>query len=487
MSTTPNTDAPPGSPSLRRGAIGLTESVVFAIAGAAPGQVIAVSLSALVIASAYGGIGTMLIATAAMLCIAVSFQRLNLWEQNAGGSFSWVARALNPYIGFLIGWVMLVGYVLTVLLSVITLGPSILGVLGVDTSHAWGTIFIAVTVGAFLTVVSARGLELSARFQLIIGAIQYLILGAFAVMAFYWVFIAKKPGTVAPSMEWLSPSGHGGGSLAAGMIVAVFFFACWDVGIYLNEETERPQRNPGKAALIAVAALAGIYIVMIAAFQGVVPQEDLEAHSENAVSYIAGVMTGGLGERIMSFAVALSVVAGTQAVIVATARIAFSMARDQVLPSALGKVSERYKTPVVATVGCGVVSIVFACVYVLASSVAGALDDLIEIVGLLFVIFYAVTGVAAPWYYRRQLFTSVKTFVFSGLLPMIGAATLAWVAYESIIGLEGGPLVALLVTAVSGLVFLFIAAVIKKSPLFTSRMQVAPMAGPATVPDTHEL
>jgi len=35
-----------------------------------------------------------------------------LWSANCGASFEWVGRAINPYLGFITGWLMIAGYVI---------------------------------------------------------------------------------------------------------------------------------------------------------------------------------------------------------------------------------------------------------------------------------------------------------------------------------------------------------------------------------------
>ncbi len=75
------------SPSLQSGAIRIWESVLISVASSAPGQATAVSLGLLVPATAYAGGLAILATTAAMLAIAWSYHRLNMWEQNAGGAY----------------------------------------------------------------------------------------------------------------------------------------------------------------------------------------------------------------------------------------------------------------------------------------------------------------------------------------------------------------------------------------------------------------
>src|SRR5215470_10971682 len=86
---------------LRPNAIGLLQSTVIAIASSAPGQATAISLAAIIVASAYGGGAAIIITTIPMLAIAFAYHRLNMWEQNCGVSYVWVGRAINPYLGFM--------------------------------------------------------------------------------------------------------------------------------------------------------------------------------------------------------------------------------------------------------------------------------------------------------------------------------------------------------------------------------------------------
>ena len=51
-----------------------------------------------------------------------------MWNANCGASFEWVGRSINPYLGFLTGWLMIAGYIIGAVAGVEVLGPSILAV-----------------------------------------------------------------------------------------------------------------------------------------------------------------------------------------------------------------------------------------------------------------------------------------------------------------------------------------------------------------------
>jgi amino acid transporter len=458
---------------LAKDEIGLRGSVIFAMAGAAPGQTIAITLALLVTTAAYGTLLPVILTTAGLLCIALSFHRLNMWRQNAGATFEWVARAFNPYIGDMVGWLMLVAFGGFVLIDVITIGPSVLSLIGVSPGNRWAGAAAIVVIGTLLTLTAVVGLRPSARLQFSVALIEYSIIGVFIVWAFIAVYITHKTGTVHPSAHWFSFSGTGKGSFSASMIIAVAAIAGWDAGIYVNEETERPEKNPGLGAVIGVAILGAIFFLMFATFQGVASLSAMQAHSDNAAAFVGQRLGGTTGEKFMSLAVVLSVLATTQVAIIGTSRLIFSMSRDRVLPPRLSVISEKYRTPAFTTAWLGGIMIVLGVIDIFESSVANAISDLITVSGFLYALFYAITGLAAAWYYRRQSIKSPQDLLILLVLPLAGAGLLLWVAVKAAQALSGAEAGVLIAVGLLGLVLMVIAVKVYKAPIFKLKTETA--------------
>lgn len=62
----------------------------------------------------------------------------NPWNANCRASFEWVGRAVNPYLGFMTGWLMIAGYIIGTVSAVEVLGPSVLAVFGASTKSPPG-------------------------------------------------------------------------------------------------------------------------------------------------------------------------------------------------------------------------------------------------------------------------------------------------------------------------------------------------------------
>jgi len=252
-------------------------------------------------------------------------------------------------------------------------------------------------------------------------------------------------------------------------LIAVYLFTGWDVAIYLNEETEQPEVNPGKAALLSVLILGIFYTVIVVCLQGAAPKGAINAHSDNAMTFIAKQLVGSPGDKFMALAIVLSVIGTTQAFLVGTARIAYSMGSDRLLPKFFGAIHPRFRTPAWGTILFGVITVGVTILYVYSSSVATSFDTVVTSVGVLFALFYAVTGIATAWYYRALLRRSLRDVLLQGALPVAGAAVLLYIAGKSVAGFTGSALWSMIGIVGVGVLVMILAAVYYRSPFFRLR------------------
>ena len=194
----------------------------------------------------------------------------------------------------------------------------------------------------------------------------------------------------------------------AGFLIAVFVYGGWDGTLYVNEEVKHRRTNPGRAAILAVALLAVIYTLAQVGFQGVVSPAKLQANSASALVYVAQALGGGFWAKMMALSIALSVIATTGTGIVLSSRIVYGMASYRTLPEFLANVSRRFATPVAASIVVGILLIALTWVYLLATSVQNAFNDVIAVTGQLFAIFYIMTALAMMVYYRRRVFAQCQ-------------------------------------------------------------------------------
>ncbi|HEY2444101.1 MAG TPA: APC family permease [Streptosporangiaceae bacterium] len=448
----------------------MAQDTVIGLASSAPAASVGLTIAGLVLATAYGSGVIILITAIPMVIIANAYRRLNLWNANCGASFEWVGRAISPYLGFLTGWLMIAAYVIATVSGVEVLGPSVLTVFGSNSTSTTSNVLIAGAIGLVMTVIAVIGIKITARTQVSIAAVEYVILIGFAIAGLVAV-LGHHGGTVPFTKGWASWNGIGHGSPVAGFLIAVFMFTGWDGTLYVNEEVRRRRTNPGKAAVIAVLLLAIIYTFSTVGLQGVVSPGKLSANSSSALVFIGQALGGSGWAKVMALCLALSVIATTGTGIVLTARIVYGMASYRVLPEFLANVSRRFSTPVAASVIVGGLIIALSWVYLLTTSVQNAFNNVVAVTGLLFAIFYILTALATITYYRRRLIASVKDALVLGILPIAAAAFLGYIVVKSMLAAPATWNWSLVGVIGSGLVLMLIARFVLKSPFFGVRRE----------------
>jgi amino acid transporter len=469
--------APPAR--LEPDAIGVAQDTVIGMATSAPAAVVGITLASLAATANYGGGPVLLLSAIPMLIIANAYRRLNMWNANAGASFEWVGRSINPYLGFFTGWLMIAGYVLGTLSGVEVLGPSVLAIFNASETK-FADVAIATAIGVVMTTIAVVGIRLTARTQVAMAVVEYAILVGMSVWGLVYV-LGHHAGAVPVTSGWFNPKGIGGsGDLVGGFLIAVFAYSGWDGTIYVNEEVKHRRVNPGRAALTAVALLAVIYTLAQVGLQGVVSAKNLQANADAPLVYVAQALGGSGWAKVMALSLALSVIATTGTGIVVGARIVYGMASYRALPEFLSNVPRRFQTPAAASIVFGLVVVAAAWVYLIATSVQNAFTYVVDLTGLLFAIFYVLTALAAIVYYRRRVFSSLWDALILGLLPLASAGFLVWMVYKSMSEAAAAQNYSLLGIAVVGLLLMLVARFGLKSWFFQIQRESDP--GPVPVP-----
>jgi amino acid transporter len=423
-----------GDKGLKPGALGLLSTVVIGVSSTAPGYSVAATIGFVAAAVGLRSPAVLLLAFVPMFCIAYAYRELNAVDPDCGTTFTWAARAFGPRTGFLGGWGIVVADVVVMAnLAQIAgqYGFLLFGADGLAASAFWTT-----TVGALwivaLTWVCYRGIEVSARLQYLLLGVELVALACFAVVALVKVYTGTAaPTAVKPALSWFDPFGVPSFSaLSAGVLLAVFIYWGWDTSVAVNEETRDRARTPGRAAVLSTVLLLVIYLLVAVAAQsyaglGVLTDEQNQG---DVLAVLGNSVLGTTFGKVLILAVLTSAAASTQTTILPTARTTLSMAVHRAIPGAFARIHPAYRTPTIATIAMGVASVVF---YVGLAAISGnVLADSIAALGLLIAFYYALTGYACAWHFRRQMRTVREAFV-RGVLPLVGAVILTLCFYKS--------------------------------------------------------
>jgi amino acid transporter len=415
--------AAPPDKGLRAGALGLVSSVVIAVSSTAPAYSMAATLGLIVAIVGVHSPGTLIVSFLPMLCIAYAFRELNRADPDCGTTFTWTARAFGPRAGWMGGWGIIAADIIVMASLSQIAGRYFLELVGAPGA---GTVWVTaagVVFIALLTGVCYRGIEVSARLQQVLLAIEVGTLAVFAVVALVKAGTGHAlPGAAHPSLGWVNPWTGSFGRLSNSFLLAVFIYWGWDCALSVNEETKDSARTPGRAAVMATLMLVAIFAVISAAALAYAGPAFLAAHSTDVLGAMATSVLGSAPGKLLVLCVLTSTAASTQTTIMPTARAVLAMSAHGAIPRWFARMHPRYRTPTTATLVMGLVSALF---FVLLTALSkNVLADSAASVGLLIAFYYGLTGFACVWFFRRELLTSAHALLVKGILPLIGGLTL---------------------------------------------------------------
>jgi len=419
---------------LKSGALSLVASTVIGVASTAPAYSIAATLGLVAVVVGFQSPAIMLVSFVPMLFIAASMYYFNRVDPDCGTTFSWVTRAFGPMQGWMNGWATIVSDIVVMpSLALIAAKYSFLlfDKTGLANSVLWVTLLGCGFIVA-MTIVCYLGIELNARTQFVMLAAEIVVLAVFAAVALVKVFVLHPAGSVVPAWAWVNPfSIKSGSALTAGVLLAVFIYWGWDTSGSVNEETAGSTRVPGVAMVLSTVVLLGIYVIVSIAATAFTGPNYLGAHSDDVLSAMAKSVLGSPWDKLLIIAVLASATASAQTTILPTARTTLSMAAHGALPRSFAATHRKYLTPTWSTIWMGVASVAWYIFLVLVNHNEDVLFDSISGLGFSICFYYAVTGFACPVYFRRFLLKSVKNFLFMGVAPVLGSASLTWVFVKS--------------------------------------------------------
>ncbi|MGP3535299.1 APC family permease [Microbacterium sp. RD1] len=424
---------------LAAGTLGLWGSTVIGLASTAPVYSLVATLGFVVLAVGAQAPIAFVLAFIPMLFIAFAYRELNNAVPDCGTTFTWGTKAFGPWVGWMGGWgVAVAGMVVLANLAQIA-GIYLWSLIG-DGSLAENVPLVTVTGVVFIaamTWVSWRGVEIGERIQNILLGIQYLVLAIFVVASLWKFFDGSAPDATPFDLAWFNPFGFTDWSgFTEAILLALFIYWGWDTCLALNEETRDPKRIPGRAALLTTVILLFTYVsVTVAAmmYAGLGDSGTGLGNEANADDVFLALKDGLFGPFgwILVIAVLISAISSTQTTILPTARGTLAMAAYKALPKRFATVHPRFKTPSFSTIVMGVVASLYYVGMTLISD--NILQDSILSLGLAIAFYYAITGYACVWYFRRELFTSARNVVYRLVLPLLGALMLTYAFVQSAI------------------------------------------------------
>lgn len=349
-----------------------------------------------------------LVTTAAMFFTALSYAALVRALPSAGSAFAYTSQAFGIRIGFIAGWTLLLDYILLPAINYLIIGIY----LHAQFPQIPGAVFALGAIG-LVTTLNIVGISVVRNVSLVLVAGQLV----FAAL-FVWLAFARADAGASLLSPFYTPDMSWAGILAGAAILCLSFLG-FDAVSTLSEEARDPGRTVPRAILLTTLFGGLIFIVLAYASSLVLPDWRAIRVADSAGIEIVAPLGGPILVAFFLAAYIAGCVASAVAAQASVSRILYAMGRDGVLPPRLfGVLSERFRTPVRATLVVAVASLV-----VLFTT----LDTLASVIsfGALFAFSFVNVSVVKIFLVDRGE-RSAGALLRYGLCPAIGVLLTAW-------------------------------------------------------------
>ncbi|WP_046175567.1 APC family permease [Domibacillus indicus] len=349
----------------------------------------------------------------AIFFTAYSYSRMVKAYPISGSAYTYTKKAIHPKAGFLVGWALLMDYIFSPIIAILTFG------IFMNTEFPAIPVFVWIIVmNVILAVVNIVGIKSAAR----VSGLSVLVQIGFILL--FCILIVKDiiaGDTGAGSLFSLTPflsDQMTFGAVFSGAALICFCFLGFDAVTTMAEETIDAQKTIPKAIFFIVFIAAAMYIAISYLTQVAYPGFTF-TNPDNAAYSLVQLVGGNLLSSL--FIMVLMVATFTQGVssVTSVSRFLYALGRESVLPEKLfTTIHPKYKTPVANILFVAAVSL---------SAVFINLDTAVTFVsfGALTAFTFVNLSVIAHYYVKLKKRSLKETFLYL-IFPLTGAGFIGW-------------------------------------------------------------
>jgi putrescine importer len=301
---------------------------------------------------------TILLAMIGMLFTAISYGRMARAYPSAGSAFTYVGQEINPALGYVTGWSMVMDYMLNPMICIIWCSKAAMNFAPGLPYFAWAIFFFFV-----FTVLNLRGIKTSARVNAALAAFMGVVITIFFVSAARYIFGHPHDGTSFFTRPFYDPQTFRVGAVLGGTSIAVLTYIGFDGISTLSEEAENPRRNILLATVLTCVVIGVLSAMEVYAAQLVWPASQPFPDVDTAFVHISGRAAGPWFFALMNITLLVANFGSGMGAQLGAARLLYGMGRSNALPkSFFGAVDAKRRIPRNNVIFVGLVALVGAFV-----------------------------------------------------------------------------------------------------------------------------
>ncbi|WP_343539051.1 APC family permease [Sphingobacterium thalpophilum] len=337
------------------------------------------------------------------LAAALSYGELSAMFPKAGGQYVYLKEAYGPVVSFTFGWTFF-AVIQTATIAAVGVAFSkftaylfpVLDedvyLLEVGSYHVSSAQVLAIGVILLLTLINTRGVQNGKTLQTILTLIKILSLILLVLFGFAAFDSDVWNQNWSAATRWdlhrLNADGSTAGyslfgtfaAMSAALVGALFSSDSWHSSSAVAGEIKNPQRNIGLSLALGTVIVTTIYILTNLMYTGVLTMEHMASAPKDRVAMVvAQQIFGPLGIGILAVMIMISTFGCNNGLILAGARVYYSMANDGLFFKKTGRLNHK-AVPAYALWLQGGVATIWC--------LTGKYGDLLDMITCVVVIFY---------------------------------------------------------------------------------------------------
>lgn len=283
---------------------------------------------------------TLLIAMVAMLFTAFSYGRMARAYPSAGSAFTYVGQEINPALGYVTGWSMVMDYILNPMICIIWCSQQAFVFAPGIPYWGWALFF-----GAVFTFLNIQGIKTSARVNTALAAGMGAVVAVFFMVAIRYISSHPHDGASFFTRPFFDPSLWNSKAVLAATSIAVLSYIGFDGISTLSEEAENPRRNILLATVLTCFVIGILSALEVYAAQLIWPARQPFPNSDTAFTFVAGRAWKPMF-AIVGFTLLVANFGSGMGAQIGAARLLYGMGRSKALPQAFfGTVDPKRHVP----------------------------------------------------------------------------------------------------------------------------------------------
>ncbi|MGE7836134.1 APC family permease [Viridibacillus arvi] len=353
--------------------------------------------------------GAMVVATVVMMFTAYSYGKMAVAFPSSGSAYVYTQKSINPSVGFLVGWVILMDYLFMPMVNYLVFATFFSAAFPSIPHYVWiaGMLML-------VTFINIKGLKFATSVNAFITVFAFLFILIFIGFSIKEILMGESTTTLF-SLEPFFNSKEPLSYTIAGAALLCFCFLGFESVTAFSEETVNPKKTIPRAVILITLG-GGLIFTCVSYFSHLVWPAYQTFNRPDAAAYdIINFVGGKVMYSIYLALYALAVLGSAMSSQASASRVLYTMGRDGQFPKKFfGTLHPKYKTPVNNILLISIFSLLalFLSLELVASFINfGA-----------FLAYTCVNIAVITHYYIRKKERSLKGTILYLIIPSLGAS-----------------------------------------------------------------